>query len=77
MTEVGSGGCADDGSNASVATITGSGVAGGHPGNATTIQQVVTGAAAPNRNNTASVNGSGLTVVDQDNITVDITHLRW
>ncbi|MFI2370066.1 hypothetical protein [Streptomyces sp. NPDC018833] len=67
----------DDGSNASVATITGSGVAGGHPGNATTTQKVATVAGASNRNNTASANGCGLIVVDQGNITVGITHLWW
>ncbi|MFF8843567.1 hypothetical protein ACF08N_12680 [Streptomyces sp. NPDC015127] len=71
------GGFADDGSNASVATIIGSGVAGGNLGNSTTTQQVATGAGASNQNNTANVIGSGFTVVDQGDIDIDFTHLWW
>ncbi|MFG2172348.1 hypothetical protein ACGFMO_13305 [Streptomyces niveus] len=58
---------ADDGSNASVATIVGSGVGDDNSGNSTTTQQVATGAGATNQNNTANVNGSGFTVIDQSN----------
>lgn len=58
---------ADDGSNASVATIVGSGVGDDNSGNSTTTQQVATGAGAANQNNTANVNGSGFTVIDQSN----------
>ncbi|MEW1793500.1 hypothetical protein [Streptomyces niveus] len=58
---------ADDGSNASVATIVGSGVGDDNSGNSTTTQQVATGAGASNQNNTANVNGSGFTVIDQSN----------
>jgi len=69
------GGFANDGSNASVATITGSGVSGGSLGDSTTAQQVATGAGAANQNSTAGVNGSGFTAIDQDNIAVYFTHL--
>ncbi|GGJ83140.1 hypothetical protein GCM10011583_13510 [Streptomyces camponoticapitis] len=58
---------ADDGSNASVATIVGSGVGDDNSGNSTTTQQTATGAGASNQNNTANVNGSGFTVIDQSN----------
>ncbi|MFI6084631.1 hypothetical protein ACIBBB_27275 [Streptomyces sp. NPDC051217] len=58
---------ADDGSNASVATIIGSGVGDDNSGNSTTTQQTATGAGASNQNNTANVNGSGFTVIDQSN----------
>ncbi|MFI8824133.1 hypothetical protein [Streptomyces sp. NPDC053431] len=65
------GGFANDGSNASVATIIGSGVGGNNHGNATTTQQVATGSGASNQNNTASVNGSAFTHIDQDNAVVN------
>ncbi|WP_274560415.1 hypothetical protein [Streptomyces spiramyceticus] len=65
------------GSNASVATINGSGVGGDNNGNSTTTQQVATGSGASNQNNTANVNGSGFTAVDQsnENIAVNFTNL--
>ncbi|OEJ39836.1 hypothetical protein AR457_18170 [Streptomyces agglomeratus] len=63
---------ANDGSNATVATVGGSGVAGHNGGNSTTTQQVATGGGASNQNNTASVNGSGFTAIDQDNETVAV-----
>ncbi|WP_175412420.1 hypothetical protein [Streptomyces sp. TRM64462] len=69
------GGFANDGSNASVATIIGSGVGGENSGNSTTTQQVATGSGASNQNNTASVNGSAWTAIDQGNATVNFTHL--
>jgi len=66
---------ADDGSNATVATLIGSGVGNDNYGNSTTTQQVATGAGASNQNNTASVNGSGFTAIDQDNTVVNFTNL--
>ncbi|MET9557830.1 hypothetical protein [Streptomyces sp. NPDC006645] len=63
---------ADDGSNASVATIVGSGVGDDNSGNSTTTQQVATGAGASNQNNTASVNDSGFTVIDQSNESIAV-----
>ncbi|MFG3347856.1 hypothetical protein ACGF1Z_22640 [Streptomyces sp. NPDC048018] len=65
------GGFANDGSNASVATIIGSGVAGDNNGNSTTTQQVATGSGASNQNSTASVNGSAFTHIDQSNAVVN------
>ncbi|MBY8886846.1 hypothetical protein K7472_18530 [Streptomyces sp. PTM05] len=38
-------------------------------------QQVATGAGATNQSNTASVNGSGFTHIDQNNVKVNFTHL--
>jgi hypothetical protein len=58
---------ADNGSNATVASITGSGVGGANTGNSTTGQQVASGAGASNQSNVASVNGSAFTAIDQDN----------
>ncbi|MEU2432286.1 MULTISPECIES: hypothetical protein [unclassified Streptomyces] len=63
---------AGDGSNASVAEINGSGVGDDNYGNSTTTQQVATGAGASNRNNTASVNGSFFTAIDQSNDSVTV-----
>lgn len=68
---------ADDGSNATVAAIVGSGVDGDNWGNSTTTQQVASGAGASNQNNTASVNGSGFTAIDQSNTVVNFTSLWW
>ncbi|MFM9369060.1 hypothetical protein [Streptomyces sp. Da 82-17] len=65
------GGFASDGSNAAVATVTGSGVGGENEGNSATNQQVATGAGASNQNNNAQVNGSAFTAVDQSNETYD------
>ncbi|MFI0977925.1 hypothetical protein ACH4SP_13115 [Streptomyces sp. NPDC021093] len=68
---------ADDGSNATVATQSGTGVGGTNNGNSTTTQQVATGAGASNQNNTASVNGSGFTSIQQgnENVAVNFTEL--
>ncbi len=68
---------ANDGSNASVATIGGSGVGNDNYGNSATTQQVATGAGASNQNNTANVNGWGFTAIDQsnDNVAVNFTEL--
>jgi hypothetical protein len=69
----------DDGSNATSASISGSGVGGHNFGTSTTTQQAATGDGASNQNNTASVVGSGLTAIDQSNetISVNFTHLAW
>lgn len=71
------GGFADDGSNTSVATITGSGVGDDNEGNSATNQQVATGSGASNQNNNAQVNGSAFTAIDQSNetYTVNFTEL--
>ncbi|MFI1826642.1 hypothetical protein ACH41E_09310 [Streptomyces sp. NPDC020412] len=71
------GALAGNGSNASVGSIVGSGVAGDNLGNSTTTQQVASGPGASNQNNTASVNGSAFTAIDQDNVAVNFTHLWW
>ncbi|MGY3057829.1 hypothetical protein ACVWZD_002074 [Streptomyces sp. TE3672] len=72
-----SGSFANDGSNAAVATVVGSGVAGNNSGNSSTSQQQAVGAGASNQSNSAQVNGSGFTVVDQDNdnVAVNFTNL--
>ncbi|ARF56490.1 hypothetical protein [Streptomyces gilvosporeus] len=64
------GSLAHNGSNAAAATQQGTGVHGDNHGNSTTGQQVANGTGASNQNNTASVNGSGYTAVDQDNSSV-------
>jgi hypothetical protein len=69
------GGFANEESNVSVATITGSGVGGSNFGNSSTTQQVATGPGASNQSNTAGVNGLGFTVIDQDNVAVDFSPL--
>ena len=56
---------ADDGSNAAWPSIVGSGVGGDNNGNSSTTQQQAVGSGASNQNNTAQVNGSGFTAIDQ------------
>ncbi|MBW1604140.1 hypothetical protein JJV70_18910 [Streptomyces sp. JJ66] len=63
------------GSNAGVVSSVGSGVLGDNLGNSTTNQQAATGWGASNQANNASVNGSGFTVIDQDNIDIDFSDL--
>ncbi|AWI33050.1 hypothetical protein AB0K47_01075 [Streptomyces tirandamycinicus] len=75
VAHAGNGAFAGDGSNAAVATISGSGVGGHNLGNSTTTQQVATGAGASNQNNTAAVNGSDFTAIDQSNENIAITFL--
>jgi hypothetical protein len=53
----------------------GSGVGGKNSGNSATTQQVATGAGASNQNNTAQVNGSAFTAIDQKNIAVNFTNI--
>ncbi|MEU9112985.1 hypothetical protein AB0D04_14685 [Streptomyces sp. NPDC048483] len=64
------GGLADHGSSSAAVSQAGTGVVGDNNGNSTTGQQVANGAGASNQNNTASVNGSGYTAIDQDNASV-------
>jgi hypothetical protein len=68
---------ANDGSNASVASIIGSGVGGSNSGNNSTSQQVATGSGASNQSNTAQVNGSALTAIDQSNANVAVHFHPW
>ncbi|MFI5829413.1 hypothetical protein ACIA6C_19580 [Streptomyces sp. NPDC051578] len=68
---------ANDGSNASVASVIGSGVGGNNHGNSSTSQQVATGAGASNQNNTAQVNGSAWTAIQQHNATVAVNFFPW
>ncbi|MFD4758270.1 hypothetical protein OG936_17780 [Streptomyces sp. NBC_00846] len=72
-----SGSFANDGSNAAVATVVGSGVGGNNSGNSSTSQQQAVGSGASNQSNSAQVNGSGFTVVDQrnTNLAVNFTKL--
>ncbi|AKN69050.1 hypothetical protein QR97_03795 [Streptomyces sp. PBH53] len=71
------GAIADDGSNAGVAAVLGSGVGGNNSGNSSTTNQNAVGAGASNQNNTAQVDGSAFTAIRQgsDNVHVDFTHL--
>ncbi|WP_327429989.1 MULTISPECIES: hypothetical protein [unclassified Streptomyces] len=66
---------ADDGSNAGVASIIGSGVGHNNNGNSSTTQQQAVGSGASNQSNTAQVNGSAFTAIDQDNAVVNFTNL--
>ncbi|MFF1292953.1 MULTISPECIES: hypothetical protein [unclassified Streptomyces] len=70
---------ADDGSNAGVASIVGSGVGGTNNGNSSTTQQNAVGSGASNQSNTAQVNGSAFTAINQgnDNTSVNFTPLWW
>ncbi|MFV0128980.1 hypothetical protein ACLGI4_14880 [Streptomyces sp. HMX112] len=68
------GGFADGGSNASVATISGSGSGSGATaaeGGSSTTQQVATGQGASNENHTTSVDGSGFTALHQGTTVVN------
>ncbi|MFC4501168.1 MULTISPECIES: hypothetical protein [Streptomyces] len=66
------GGFASDGSNAGVASIVGSGVGGNNNGNSSTTQQNAVGSGASNQSNTAQVDGSAFTAVNQGNNTVGL-----
>lgn len=68
---------ANDGSNAGVATISGSGVGRDNFGNSFTSQQQATGSGASNRSNSAQLNGSAFTAIDQSsrNFAVNFTKL--
>ncbi|WP_326753782.1 hypothetical protein OH738_19740 [Streptomyces hirsutus] len=72
---------ADNGSSATAASATagvlGSGVGGDNFGTSATTQQQAVGSDASNQSNTAQVNGSEFTVVNQgnDNVTINFTPL--
>ena len=78
-----SGALADNGSKAtathSVADALGSGVGGDNFGNSATAQQQATGSGATNQSNSAQVNGSAFTAVNQgtDNVAISFTPLWW
>ncbi|MFG2882864.1 hypothetical protein ACGFYV_11270 [Streptomyces sp. NPDC048297] len=71
------GAIADDGSNAGVASIIGSGVGHDNNGNSSTTQQNAVGSGASNQSNTAQVNGSAWTAIQQgnENVAIHFTHL--
>ncbi|MFM9632996.1 hypothetical protein ACKI10_36050 [Streptomyces galilaeus] len=73
------GAIADDGSNAGVASVVGSGVGHDNNGNSSTTQQNAVGSGASNQSNTAQVNGSAFTVINQgnSNVAVSFTPLWW
>ncbi|MGI5376634.1 hypothetical protein ACQEV2_20780 [Streptomyces sp. CA-251387] len=77
------GAIADDGSSAAVTNtaqgLVGSGVGGDNYGTSSTTQQQATGSGASNQSNTAHVNGSAFTAVNQgnDNAAVNFTPLWW
>ncbi|MBO4258922.1 hypothetical protein [Streptomyces griseorubiginosus] len=68
---------ADDGSNAGVASVVGSGVGHDNNGNSSTTQQNAVGSGASNQSNTAQVNGSAFTAIQQgnENVAVHFSHL--
>ncbi|MET9506015.1 hypothetical protein ACFYO5_27035 [Streptomyces sp. NPDC006259] len=66
------GALADDGSNAGVASVVGSGVGHDNHGNSSTTQQNAVGSGASNQSNTAQVDGSAFTAVNQGNSNVGI-----
>ncbi|MGW1556607.1 hypothetical protein ACWCQ1_08805 [Streptomyces sp. NPDC002144] len=68
---------ADDGSNAGVASVVGSGVGHNNNGNSSTTQQNAVGSGASNQSNTAQVNGSAFTAIQQgnENVAVHFSHL--
>ena len=71
------GALADDGSNATAtsadAGVLGSGVGGDNSGNSATTQQQAIGSGAANQINTAQVDGSAFTAVNQGNDNVAIS----
>ncbi len=71
------GAAADDGSNAAVATVSGSGTGLDNDGNSATTQQQALGSGASNQSNTAQVNGSAFTTINQgnENVAVHFTRL--
>ncbi|MFJ8110129.1 hypothetical protein [Streptomyces sp. NPDC096132] len=73
------GGAADDGSNAGVASIVGSGVGRDNNGNSSTTQQNAVGSGASNQSNTGQVNGSLGTALNQgnSNTAVSFSPLWW
>ncbi|MFF3126106.1 hypothetical protein ACFVRD_28150 [Streptomyces sp. NPDC057908] len=74
-----SGSFANDGSNAAVATVvgSGSGVGSNNSGNSSTSQQQAVGSGASNQSNSAQVNRSAFTEIHQhnENVVVNFTNL--
>ncbi len=70
---------ANDGSNAAVATIGGSGVGGDNSGNSSTTQQQALGAGASNQNTSAQVSNSAFVPIDQSDhsVAVNFTPFFW
>ncbi|MFC9631385.1 hypothetical protein ACFTY8_19335 [Streptomyces mirabilis] len=66
---------ADDGSNAGVATVSGSGVGHNNSGNSSTTQQQAVGSGASNQSNTAQVKNSAFTAIDQSHTVINFTNL--
>ncbi|MCX2967872.1 MULTISPECIES: hypothetical protein [Streptomyces] len=67
---------ADLGANAGVASSVGSGVLGDNLGTSTTNQQAATGWGATSQTNSASVNGSAPTAIDQDTVNINFYDLN-
>ncbi|MGW2490169.1 hypothetical protein ACWCV9_23525 [Streptomyces sp. NPDC001606] len=66
------GAIAGDGSNAGVASVVGSGVGHNNNGNSSTTQQNAVGSGASNQSNTAQVNGSVWSAIQQGNENVAV-----
>ncbi|MEJ1200892.1 MULTISPECIES: hypothetical protein [unclassified Streptomyces] len=83
MATADNGAIADNGSNATAseafAGILGSGVGGDNNGNSSTTQQQAVGSGASNQSNTAQVDGSAFTAINQgnENVAVSFTPLWW
>ncbi|WP_133911204.1 hypothetical protein [Streptomyces sp. NBC_00582] len=67
------GGFADDGSNAGVASVVGSGVGHDNNGNSSTTQQNAVGSGASNQSNTGQVNGAAYTALNQGNRNIAVS----
>ncbi|MET8134837.1 MULTISPECIES: hypothetical protein [unclassified Streptomyces] len=67
---------ADTGSNAGVATSSGSGVGRNNSGNSSTSQQQAVGSGARNQSNTAQVTGSAFTALNQGNENVIVNFVK-
>ncbi|MEU9332969.1 hypothetical protein AB0D49_07340 [Streptomyces sp. NPDC048290] len=77
------GALANDGSSATVTNAIqgslGSGVGGDNSGNSSTTQQQAIGSGASNQSNTAQVDGSAFTAINQgnSNVAVNFTPIFW
>ncbi|WP_405992225.1 hypothetical protein [Streptomyces sp. NBC_00986] len=71
------GAIAGNGSNAGVATVSGSGVGHDNKGNSSTTQQQAVGSGASNQSNTAQVNGSAFTAINQGNSNVAVNFANF
>ncbi|GHD84934.1 hypothetical protein [Streptomyces naganishii] len=70
------GAIAGSGSNAGAASVAGSGVGRDNSGNSSTTQQQAVGSGASNQSNSAQVNGSAFTAVQQGNENVAVRFTR-